>query len=423
MSEKRVAVIGAGVSGLVAADRLARAHRVSLFEAEPRPGGHSHTVLLEGSREPSALDIGFIVFNPGSYPRFTALLEELGVPSQASDMSFSVRCDRADLEWAGADSLHRVFGQRKNLVRPRFYRMLRDIARFAGAARALLEDPDERRTVSEFVHDNRYSQAFVDHYLLPLGASLWSCPAEIFAEFPVRFVAEFLASHAMLDPLGKRPQWRTVQGRARRYVDALLARFRGDLRLGVPIRAVRRGGDGITLVRADGEAEAFDEVVLACHADQALDLLERPTPVEREVLSAFPYGVNEAVLHTDTSVLPRNRRTWAAWNYRCPSRAGEGVTVTYNLNLLQGIPGPSVYCLTLNDAGLVAAERVIGRYRFRHPRFTAGWNRAQARHGELIRARRTSFCGAYWGFGFHEDGVRSALAVARAYSPALEEPI
>ncbi|MFB6260820.1 MAG: NAD(P)/FAD-dependent oxidoreductase, partial [Thiohalorhabdaceae bacterium] len=344
---------------------------------------------------------------------------DLGIASRPSEMSFSVRCDRTGVEWAGADSLNRVFGQRRNLVRPGFYRMLRDLVRFAPAARAVIAEPDDRRTVAQFVAENRFSRSFVDHYLLPLGAALWSCPTGRFAEFPIRFVAEFLANHAMLDPLGARPQWRTVSGGSDRYVDALLGRFPGELRLGTPVQAVRRGGWGVEVVTQGEGPEPFDEVVLACHADQALALLERPTATEEQVLGAFPYEANEAVLHTDPSVLPRTRRTWAAWNYRRPAaEEGGAVAVTYNMNILQGLEARDVYCVTLNEGGAVAPERVIRRMTYHHPRFTVDRAGAQKRHGELIRANRTSFCGAYWGYGFHEDGVRSALAVAAAFGTA-----
>jgi hypothetical protein len=423
MSAQRIAVIGAGVSGLVAADRLARDHHVTLFEAEDRPGGHTHTVAVDAADGPHQVDTGFIVFNPVNYPNFTALLDELGIASRPTDMSFSVRCDRTGLEWAGADSLNRVFGQRRNLVRPAFYRMLADLARFARLARGVAADPDDRQTVAQFVAAHRFSRSFVEHYLLPLGAALWSCPAGRFADFPIRFVAEFLGNHAMLDPLGERPQWRTVSGGSRRYVDALLARFRGELRLATPIRTVRRDPRGVTVVRADGQPEGFDEVVLACHADQALALLERPTAAEEAVLAAFPFGANEAVLHTDTAVLPRARRTWAAWNYRRPAGEEGAVAVTYNMNILQGLAAADTYCVTLNDDGDIDPSRVITRMTYHHPRFTAERGRAQARHAELIRANRTSFCGAYWGYGFHEDGVRSALAVTAAFgaAPVREE--
>lgn len=421
MTGQRIAVIGAGVSGLVAADRLARDHRVTLFEAEHRPGGHTHTVTVDAADGPHQVDTGFIVFNPVNYPHFTALLDGLGIASRPTEMSFSVRCDRSGVEWAGADSLNRVFGQRRNLVRPAFYRMLADLLRFARLARQVAAEPDDRRTVAAFVAEHRFSAAFVEHYLLPLGAALWSCPAGRFAEFPIRFVAEFLANHAMLDPLGARPQWRTVAGGSRLYVDALLARFPGELRLGSPVLRVRRTSREVIVVRADGQPEAFDEVVLACHADQALALLERPTATERALLSAFPYEANEAVLHTDTSVLPRTRRTWAAWNYRRPAGGEDAVSVTYNMNILQGLAARDTYCVTLNDRGEVAPEHILARMTYHHPRFTTERGRAQARHPELIRAHRTSFCGAYWGFGFHEDGVRSALAVADAFGadPAL----
>ncbi|MEF8793090.1 NAD(P)/FAD-dependent oxidoreductase [Thiohalorhabdus sp.] len=418
MTGQRIAVVGAGVSGLVAADRLSRHHQVTLFEAESRPGGHTHTVTVDAAEGPHRVDTGFIVFNPANYPRFTALLDELGIGSRPSEMSFSVRCDRTGVEWAGADSLNRVFGQRRNLVRPGFYRLLADLVRFAPAARAVAAEPDDHRTVGQFVAENRFGRSFVDHYLLPLGAALWSCPTGRFAEFPIRFVAEFLANHGMLEPLGARPQWRTVVGGSDRYVDALLARFPGGLRLGTPIRRVHRSEQEVVVARQDGGSECFDEVVLACHADQALGLLDRPTETEQKVLGAFPYEANEAVLHTDTSVLPRAQRTWAAWNYRRPAVGEDGVSVTYNMNILQGLAAREVYCVTLNEGGEVTSDRIIARMTYHHPLFTSERARAQARHPDLLRAHRTSFCGAYWGYGFHEDGVRSALAVADAFDPA-----
>jgi len=413
-----IAVIGAGVSGLVAADRLARDHRVTLYEADARPGGHTHTVTVPAADGPHEVDTGFIVFNPVNYPRFTALLEELGIPSQESDMSFSVRDDGAGLEWCGTGSLNRVFGQRRNLLRPRFYRMLADITRFGRDARTVLTDPEDRRSVAEFLAAGDYGRAFVDHYLLPLGAALWSCPEGRFADFPVRFVAEFLANHAMLDPLGARPVWRTIPGGSRRYVGALLERFPGELRLGTPVATVRRDEAGVTVVAADGHTDRFDEVVLACHADQALAMLETPTATEAELLTAFPYTANDAVLHSDPAVLPRRRRTWAAWNVHRRAERGEDVAITYNMNILQRLPAAETYCVTLNNSEGIDPDRVIQRMTYAHPQFTADRERAQARHAELIRAHRTSFCGAYWGYGFHEDGVRSAHAVTDAFGVA-----
>lgn len=412
---RRIAVIGGGIAGLVAADRLDRDHAVTLIEADSRPGGHTNTVEVDDPRGALAIDTGFIVFNEYNYPRFSRLLAELGIDSQPSDMSFSVRCDRSGLEWAGSHSLSTLFGQRRNLMRPRFWRMLADILRFGRQAeRMLSEDGDDGLSVRRFAAQSGYSTAFVEHYLLPLGASLWSCPPNRFGDFPVRFVIEFLDQHGMLRMRG-RPAWRTVRGGARRYVDALLARRHGELRLGTPVRSVQRHADHVEVVTAAG-AERFDEVVLACHADQALALLgSDASAAECEVLGTFPYTRNEALLHTDTATLPRTRRCWAAWNHRRPADPGAPAPVTYNMNILQRLPAAATWCVTLDGADYVDPTRVVRRIEYHHPQYTPARAAAQARHGEFIRVNRTSFCGAYWGFGFHEDGVRSALAVARAF--------
>ncbi|MEX2575850.1 MAG: FAD-dependent oxidoreductase [Halofilum sp. (in: g-proteobacteria)] len=416
IAPQRIAVIGAGISGLVVADRLDRDHDVTLIEADTRPGGHTHTVEVDDPRGPLAIDTGFIVFNEHNYPCFSDLLDELGIASQPTDMSFSVRCDRSGLEWAGSHSLDTVFGQRRNLVRPSFWRMLVDILRFGREAeRILSEEGNDDLSVRQFAARGGYGEAFVEHYLLPLGASLWSCPSERFGDFPVRFVIEFLDQHGMLRMTG-RPAWRTVRGGARRYVDALLARWRGALRLGEPVRAVRRHAEHVEVTTPTG-TERFDEVVLACHADQALELLgEDASRAERELLGAFPYTRNEALLHTDTGTLPRTCRCWAAWNHRRPTDPDAPAPVTYNMNILQRLPAAQTWCLTLDGADYVDPARVVRRIEYHHPQYTPARAAAQARHHELIRTHRTSFCGAYWGFGFHEDGVRSGLAVADAFA-------
>ena len=411
----RIAVVGAGVSGLVAADLLQRRHEVTLFEAEPRPGGHTHTCEVDDPAGRLAVDTGFIVFNERNYPLFTRLLAELGIESQPTDMTFSVRDDRSGLEWTGSDSLNQVFGQRRNLLRPAFWRMLADILRFGREAEAVIDEPDDTRSVLEFARARGYGPLFVDSYLLPMGASLWSCPTRRFGDFPIRFVAEFMQQHALLQIHG-RPQWRTIRGGSRRYVDALLERFGGTLRLGSPIHSVRRRPERVELTT--DTTESFDEVVLACHADQALALLgDDADRLERSVLAAFPYQENEAILHCDERVLPRTRRCWAAWNHRARTDGADrtAVSVSYNMNILQRLPAQRTWSVTLNDDADIDPERIARRIRYSHPLYTSGRAAAQARHPELTRRNRTSFCGAYWGYGFHEDGVRSGVAVARAF--------
>lgn len=408
-----IAIIGGGVSGLAAAYWLHREYRVTLFEANDYAGGHTNTldVSLDGERH--AIDVGFIVFNERTYPNFIRLLDELGVPSRPTTMSFSVRDDRTGLEYNG-HSLNTLFAQRRNLLRPAFYWMLADIVRFNAEAPRLVDDYSPETTVGEFLLRGDYSRQFVDQYLGPMGAAIWSCPTGTFARFPIRFVVEFFRNHGLLS-LGGRPTWRVVEGGSRTYVEAMTRGFSSRIRLNCPIESVRRSASCVEVRPAGGAAEKFDQVVFACHSDEALALLgAQATPAEREILGEFPYSRNTAVLHTDSSVLPRRRRAWASWNYRLSDDDSAPPTLSYNMNMLQGLRSRHTFCVTLNDEARVAPERVLRRMAYRHPAFTAGRAAAQARYGELLGAQRSWYCGAYWGAGFHEDGVNSALAVVRA---------
>lgn len=412
----RIAVVGSGISGLVAAYRLGRRHDVTLLEAADYAGGHTNTVDVELDGRTLAVDTGFIVFNDWTYPNFIALLDELGVASQPTSMGFSVRCDRSGLEYNGS-SLDGLFAQRSNLLRPSFWRMAADIVRFNRRAEADAlqggSSATDATTVEEFLRQSRYSREFAEHYLLPMGAAIWSCPTGTFAQFPIRFIVEFYRNHGLLNLL-ERPQWRVVEGGSRSYVQALLKRFRGAVRLSTPIVRACRTADEVQLTTAHGDRAAFDHVVFACHADQALRMLDDPSPIENDVLSAFPYERNSAVLHTDESVLPRRRRAWASWNYRLAEDAGSRPTVTYNMNILQHLPTERTVNVTLNGDHLIDPTKVLRRFTYEHPVFTTRRAAAQRRHAELSHARRTSYCGAYWRNGFHEDGVVSALVVCRA---------
>jgi uncharacterized protein len=412
----KIAVIGAGISGLVAALRLQERHQVVVFEAGNYAGGHTHThqVLLDGQIR--AVDSGFIVFNTRTYPRFCELLEELGVASQPTDMSFSVRCDRTGLEYAGT-GIDGLFAQRRNLVSPRFFRLLADWFRFNRQARRLLEDPDaldEQTTIGEFFAKNPYSDAFRESYFLPLGSAVWSSPRQAFEQFPIRFVMEFYKNHGMLALPGQVP-WRVIQGGSRQYVEAILQRLQKPVRLNSPVVAVRRQHDQIAVQVAGSSPEEFDHVVFACHSDQALCMLGRSaTAVEREVLAQFPYQRNSAILHTDESVMPRSRRAWASWNYHLPTGHADAATVTYDMTRLQRLGTDQRVFVTLNADDRIHPDRILQRMVYHHPVFHAGRAAMQRRHGELLSHRGASFCGAYWGNGFHEDGVVSALAVCRA---------
>lgn len=414
----RIAVVGGGISGLTVAHRLHERHRVTLFEAADYLGGHTNTVDVDHDGDRFAVDTGFIVFNDRNYPQFTALLDELKVASRPTSMSFSVRADAADLEYEGS-SLSGLFAQRRNLVRPAFYRLLREILRFNRLGRADGAGDEScvaaNETVGEFLAAHRFSQEFVDYYLLPMGSAIWSCPTGTFADFPIGFILEFFRHHGLLD-LTNRPQWRVVDGGSRTYVAALTRGFSDAARLRTPITAIRRTADGVEVVPRGGEAELFDHVVLACHADQALRMLADPTRAESEVLSAFPYERNSAVLHTDTALLPKRRRAWAAWNYlllnppRTTTTAARA-TVTYDMNILQHLKSRHTYCVSLNVDEQVDPAKILGRFMYEHPIFTTARAAAQARHGEISGVGRTSYCGAYWGNGFHEDGVASAMRV------------
>lgn len=416
----KIAIIGAGISGLVVAFKLHPLHDVTLLEANAYVGGHTNTVDVDVDGERHAIDTGFIVYNDWTYPNFIQLLDELQVASQPTEMSFSVRDDRSGLEYNG-HSLSTLFAQRRNLWCPRFYRMLADILRFNRDAPRLLANCDDQTTVGEFLEHHRYSRMFAEQYLKPMGAAIWSCPTGTFSRFPIRFITEFYSNHGLLN-LRHRPTWRVITGGSRTYVEAMISRFRDRIRLNTPVRCVRRFQDRVEIRLDHGEPESFDHVIFACHSDQALRLLGHDaTPVERELLGAFPYSRNVAVLHTDSTMLPRTRRAWASWNYRVTGEESAPATVTYNMNILQGIRSPRTFCVTLNDESQIDPNRVLRRFEYHHPIFTTQRAASQSRHGELLTANRSSFCGAYWGNGFHEDGVNSALAVCRELGKMVGE--
>jgi len=408
----RIAVVGSGISGLICARLLAREHHITIFEADSRVGGHTNTVSVTLGDENHEIDTGFIVYNERTYPNFTRILRDLNVPTSATAMSFSVRCDRSNLEYNGT-SLNGVFAQRTNLLRPGFLRMLRDILKFNQEGPIDLHRVPRDQTVGDYLRENKYSPQFSEQYLLPMGAAIWSCPCEEFARFPIHFILEFYANHGLLS-LRDRPVWRVINGGSRQYIRRLIAPFADRIRLETPVTSVRRTDDEVIVTHAEGE-QSFDEVVLACHSDQALRMLQDADSVETDVLSAFPYSDNSAVLHTDTSVLPKRRRAWAAWNYRIATNESSRPTVTYNMNLLQHIESAHTFCVTLNNDDGIDPQSVVRRFRYSHPLFSVDRSRMQARHDELIRHRRTSYCGAYWRNGFHEDGVVSALAVCRRF--------
>ena len=417
----KIAIVGTGIAGNVAAYQLARNHDITVYEADPRIGGHTNTIDVELDGGRWAVDTGFIVFNDATYPNFIALLEELGVESQLSDMSFSVSDPRRKIEYNGA-SINALFAQRRNLVRPSFYRMLLDILRFNREATELLGQPAATMPLGEYLETNGYSREFIDSYIIPMGAAIWSATQEKMRSMPAAFFIRFFVNHGLLQ-LKDRPAWRVIKGGSHRYVEKLVAGHRERIRLNSQVQWLRRHPQFIELKARGAEPERFDRVFLACHSDQALRLLADPTPQERAVLGAISYQRNEAVLHTDSSLMPRRRRAWAAWNYRVPDSTADRdgkVTLTYNMNILQGLNAPVDFCVTLNSTDSIEPSKVIKKIAYAHPVFTAETLAAQQEHRNINGARRTYFCGAYWRHGFHEDGVVSALEALRHFQEDLQ---
>jgi len=405
----KIAVVGSGVAGLTAAWRLDAEHDVTLFEAGDHVGGHTATVDVEWEGGTYAVDTGFIVFNDWTYPNFIALLDELDVPWQFSNMSFSLSCERSGLEYNGT-SLNSLFAQRRNIVNPSFLRMIADILRFNRESKAFLRDggrQDPLESLAAYLKRGRYSPQFVERYILPMGRAIWSAPQAGMLEFPARFFIEFFERHGFLN-ISDRPVWRTVKGGSREYVRRMLSRLRARVRVATPVTGIRRL-PGQVVVRTATDAEHFDAVFIAAHADQALGMLEDADKAERDVLGSFPFAFNETVLHTDASVLPRRPLARAAWNYHLLAEPQEAVAVTYDMNVLQAIDAPVRFLVSLNHTRAIDEKKILRRFAYHHPVYLPSGVAAQARHREVNGARRTYYCGAYWRNGFHEDGVVSAL--------------
>jgi len=415
----RVAIVGAGISGLVVAHLLHRDHEIAVFEAGDYAGGHTNTIRVDTPNETHHVDTGFIVFNDRNYPNFERLLQRLGVASQPSTMTFSVSDGTGDFEYNGG-SPNGLFAKRRHLVTPWFHRMLADLARFNRAARDLLGTTDAGAgpSLGQWLEDLGLSPEFIERLIVPQAAAVWSADPRQMWSFPARFLAEFFDNHGMLG-FRDRPRWRTVSGGSARYVEALTAPWLARLRLRAPVRAIERGGDHVTVTVLGAEPERFDEVVLATHSDQALRVLTDATDAEHEILGSIPYQLNEAVLHTDVRLLPRRRRAWASWNYHLLDAPSNRATVTYHMNRLQSLRAEREFCVTLNRTAAIAPDQVIRTISYAHPVYTAAGVRAQARVAEISGRNRTHFCGAYWGWGFHEDGVVSALRVGERFGGVL----
>jgi predicted NAD/FAD-binding protein len=408
-----VAVIGGGISGLTAAHRLGDDFEVTVFEAEQRLGGHSSTVIVDTPVGEQPIDTGFIVFNDRNYPNFSELLDQIDAAYVPSNMSFSVSDPEGKYEYAGS-SPNALFATRRNLVRPRFHRMVRDLVRFNNDAKRLIKegDVDDEISLRNFLDAGGYSQEFIEKLIVPQVSAVWSAdPAQLYS-FPARIVFEFFNNHGILEVRG-RPQWRTIKGGSAAYVAKLRAATSADFHTGTAVEAVRRGENGIAIKLSDGAEAIFDEVVFATHSDQALALLVDATDDEQEILGAIPYQQNDVVLHTDESLLPRRQAVRASWNYHLLEQPRDRTTVTYWMNNLQPIAGDQNYMVTLNLTDQIDCDSVIKHQEFSHPVFTREGLGAQRRHNVISGVNHTHFCGAYWRWGFHEDGAWSGLRVAR----------
>ena len=411
----RIAIVGSGIAGLACAWLLSQRYQVTLFEADDRLGGHTHTHDIELSGRRHAVDTGFIVHNRPHYPLLSRMFDELGVATAPTTMSFSVHSAASGLEY-NATSLDALFCQRRNLVSPRFLGMVRDIFRFYRIAPRLLEGDGPGPTLGEYLERHRFGAVFRDEHLVPMASALWSSPSWQVLEFPARYLVQFMHNHRMLQA-GGRPPWRVVAGGSARYVQALQRNWNATVRLSTPVRAVHRHAQGVT-VHTDGANEPFDHAVLACHSDQALALLADADARETDILGAIPYQDNDVVLHTDARLLPRNRKAWAAWNAHVPRDPADACTVSYCMNLLQGLDAAEPLVVTLNRTAAIDPARILRRMHYRHPVYSAASVAAQARRAQIQGQRRTWFAGAYWGWGFHEDGMRSAVDVAQALGVA-----
>jgi predicted NAD/FAD-binding protein len=410
----RIAIIGSGIAGNVAAYHLHKDHDITLFEANDYVGGHTHTHTIAWKEKEYSIDTGFIVFNYLTYPHFTHLLKQLEVPVQPSNMSFSVKCEKSGLEYNG-NNLNSLFAQRSNLFRPSFHRMLRDIMRFNRHAPTLLENCDDKLSLAAYLQQQAYGREFIEHYIIPMGAAIWSTDPQRMHAFPAHSFVRFFHNHGLLS-ISDRPTWYVIKGGSSEYVNRLIRPFRDRIRLNSPVERIQRFPTHVAITPRNQPTEHFDAVFIASHSDQALAMLSDATRQEQEILGAIPYQENTAILHTDQSILPKRRLAWAAWNYHLLQKNSSRVVLTYNMNILQGLNAPEQFCVTLNNDNAIAESRIIKHLRYHHPVYTPKGMQAQQHQEEINGTNRTYFCGAYWRYGFHEDGVVSALNAIKHFN-------
>jgi predicted NAD/FAD-binding protein len=415
----KIAIIGSGISGLTAAYVLNRQHDITVFEAQERLGGHTATKQVSLQGQDYSVDTGFIVFNDRSYPNFIALMDQLGVQSQDSEMSFSVSCAKTGLEYSGSN-INTLFAQRRNLVSPYFLRMVRDILRFNKEAQRDLASGALREdlTLGEYLDSRGYGDGFKRHYLVPMTAAIWSASTDVVMGFPLVFFVRFFKNHGLLS-INDRPQWKTIVGGSNQYIAPLTQSFAERIRLSCPVTSVTHASDNVVVRSEQHGEERFDQVVFATHSDQALALLSNPSEEQQQVLAAIPYQDNDVVLHTDDSLLPRNQHTWSSWNYLLDDFQQDRAALTYNMNILQHIDAPQTFCVTLNKTAAIDPARILGQYNYSHPVFSLPGIAAQERLQTINGQHGVWFCGAWCRNGFHEDGVASALAVTEKLGMGL----
>ena len=408
----KIAIVGSGISGLVAAHLLHPRHEICVYEASDRIGGHTHTVDIDFAGERHSIDTGFIVYNEATYPNFVRLLEKLGVETQPSQMSFGLSCERTGLEW-GSRGLRSLFAQPSNLLNASFRQMLIDFVRFNREAPRLLDAPAEKATLGDYLQGAGYSDAFIDHYVIPMGAAIWSADPRKFLEIPAVTFVRFFQNHGMLETNPSLP-WRVIRGGSARYIEKLVAPFVDRIRVACPVRSVRRCADRVQILSSAG-LEDFDHVIFATHSDQALGLIEDLSTLERAVLGSIKYQHNDVALHTDTTLMPRNRHAWASWNYRVPLCSQGRALLTYDMTRLQSLPSHHRFLVTLNGNDRIDPAKVLRRFVYHHPVFDRDAIAAQTHRAKISGPSRTHFCGAYWGYGFHEDGVKSAIEACEPF--------
>jgi predicted NAD/FAD-binding protein len=413
----KIAVIGTGISGNVLAYHLDKEHDITVYESNSYIGGHTHTHEIHMDNNQYNIDTGFIVFNYKTYPNFIKLLEKLNVETQKSLMSFSVKCETTGLEYNG-NNINTLFSQRRNLLRPSFYKMIADILRFNREAPEFLKENCGLTTLRQYLKWNQYSDMFIEHYIIPMGSAIWSSSHKQMMDFPALFFIRFFVNHGLLK-VNDRPQWYVIKGGSKQYVEKLTENFKHRIRLNTGVKQVKRFSSHVEVTSDNHETEKYDYVFFACHSDQSLQMINNPDNLEQSILSAFAYQDNEAVLHTDTSLLPSRKLAWASWNYHKTKNHEKPAALTYNMNILQNLKSKETFCVTLNNTQAINPEKMIKTLNYSHPLFTKETLKAQSRHSELNGNKRCFYAGAYWGYGFHEDGVVSALNAVNDFKEML----